>query len=438
MAVLTSVAAGANDRGAAAAWLRTVAAALLAMMASVALVCAAVDPYGILGTPAIPGLTDRKIAAAERVRLSKPYRIEQMQPSTIVTGSSAANIGFDPDSRAWAPSARPVYNLGIDGAGFQVQHRMLQHALASVRPRRVVMAVSFEDMQLAPRAISSAWPGDPNWFEPRLRVRADGSPNPVHAATMIADFAFALLTAQALEDSVATLIDRIDPERDWQTAAGFDLRGRFLAWIAQDGTRAVIERSLRQRLSELLRTDTDVADEIRQLAAMVRSARAAGAEVTVIVLPSHVSGLEVRRRMGLSAASQAWLANMVRAVEAAAGGADHIAIWNFEGYDTPVQQPLPGPHDTRPMRWFWEGVHFRPELGTLMLERTEGGGPANFGTRVTGATVADQARHYLEAEAAWVEANPDQSRAIAALAKTAQAAVCLHAPERCRQRTLIE
>ncbi len=415
------------------AYLRTAAATLAALLLAVAAFNALVDPYGIVGTPPVAGLTARKIAASPRTRLTKPYRIEQMAPATIVVGSSAANIGIDPDSPAWRAHDRPVYNLGLDGATLAVQHRFLQHALVHARPRLVVMAVSFEDMKLAPRLARSDSSGDLYGFESRLRVTADGRPNRAYLLARLSDLAFATLSLTALRDSVTTLMRQNDPEQNAQTAAGMDARGRFVAWIAEDGTREVIERSLRQRMSELLRTETTIADEIGQLAAMVRESRAAGADVVVLVLPAYVAGLEARRRMGLSAPSQVWLADMVAAVEAAAGpDQGRVAIWNFEGYDTPVQQPLPSTEDRTPMRWFWEGVHFRPELGTLMLQRIMGARePADFGVRLTAATVAAQAARYAEGERAWVARHPAEAADILDLTRSALDAVCRRNRDRC-------
>lgn len=415
------------------AWLRTTLVAAAGLLLGIASFCAAVDPYGIIGTPTIPGLTDRKIAAAPRSRLTKPYRIEQVNPAAIVIGSSAANIGFDPDSPAWTQPDRPVFNLGIDGASFDVQQRFLQHALVRARPRLVVISVSFEDMMLAPRTLRSASPGDPNAFEDRMRVDAEGRPNRLYPLARLADLVFATLSLRAVLDSVATLMDQDDPEQNVQTPAGFDVRAQFPAWIARDGTRTVIALSLRQRLSELLRTESTMQRELEHLASMVRTARAAGAEVAVVVMPAYVAGLEVRRRLGLTARSQAWLADMVRTVEDAAGGPDHVAIWNFEGYDTPVQQPLPAAKDSTPLRWFWEAVHFRPELGTLMLRRIAGEpGLPGFGTRLTATTVAEQSRRYVEAERHWVAANPGDADALLEMIRTALDATCKRSPAKCR------
>lgn len=74
-------------------WAATLATLLIVNIA----LCVFADPYAILGTPPIAGLTARKPAAAAWPRLSKPTLVARVQPTTLIIGSSTTDIGFDPD-----------------------------------------------------------------------------------------------------------------------------------------------------------------------------------------------------------------------------------------------------------------------------------------------------------------------------------------------------
>ncbi len=76
-----------------------------------------VDPYGLFQVVDVPGVNRVKSQASERGSLFKHVSLERMHPSGLILGNSRAEIGFDPESPAWPPWARPVFNLALPGAG---------------------------------------------------------------------------------------------------------------------------------------------------------------------------------------------------------------------------------------------------------------------------------------------------------------------------------
>lgn len=418
-------------------YLRTLAGALAVLLAGAAGFCALVDPYGMLGTPAIPGLTERKPTAVDRPRLAKPYRVEHMRPATLVVGSSTASVGFAPDSPAWRPEHRPVYNLGLDGAPARLQQLLLMHALVRARPRLVVVSTGFED-SLTPRGGPlSAAEQEFYRIDPRLRVQADGSPNPDYPATRLKDTLSAVLSVRALRDSVATLLSRDGPWADDLTASGHDRAGRLARWTASSGSRAMVEDKDRFNVLRLLRWRQEASGwQLEPVGAMIRAARAAGADVAVLIAPSYVDQAEIRRQLGLSASVQEWRAQLVRIVEDAAdatGGRAHVSLWDFGAVSPWTAEPLPAPGDTdNPLRWFYETVHFRPALGSLIIDRlASGGGPAGFGERLSAATLAESAARHDAAARDWAERNPQEVTRIAAIVRDAARRLCGADPAAC-------
>jgi hypothetical protein len=423
-----------------AAYVRTFGLTLLCLIGLIAGACAIIDPYGILGTPGIPGWTQDKLAAAHWPRLSKPYRIGMMQPATLLIGSSSINVGIDPDSLSWLPAPdsdhqlRPAYNLGIDGAPPEVQLHFLRHALAFTRPHLVVIGTSFEDAIIAPAAAKQD--ADTHAYAPRMRVMADGGPNPAFPWTHLKDMAFATLSFDAVADSLDTLWNQNSTERDRQSRSGFDTRRRFATWTAHEGADAVFRSTVGMKLRDVAASATASADRLGAVATMVSVARATGADVVVMVQPVQVVGLEMRRQTSQSAAAQSWLYDLVARTEAAAahsGGAAHVSIWDFSAYSQYTTEPIPPPGDvTRPLKWFWDAIHFRPELGALMMQRMLGlGGPADLGQPITLATVDAANARYRAAEAEWVAAHPAMVARIAGMLADQREVICKRDPRAC-------
>ena len=77
------------------------------------------------------------------------------------------------------------------------------------------------------------------------------------------------------------------------------------------------------------------------------------------------------RTKTLSSVFNDWRERLVKSVhsQAAESGAD-IRVWDFSGF-TPLHceaVPLPGDRTTQ-LKWYWEGGHFKKELGDLVLNQ---------------------------------------------------------------------
>ena len=345
-------------------WAATLATLLIVNIA----LCVFADPYAILGTPPIAGLTARKPAAAAWPRLSKPTLVARVQPTTLIIGSSTTDIGFDPDCHAWPPTARPVFNFGIDGALPETQLRFLQHALAVSHPTRIIIAANFVD------SVSDHAPAATEDFDARLRARADGSPNPGYARGRLADLVFATLSFTATLDSLSTLFSQHEPDATIQTAAGWNTGAVFRRWVRQDGAFALFLNKDREKIPQFRRWTHTMFVQTAQTIAMVRAARDHGAQVTLLILPNHTDEMEALHQLGLDQAAQAWKTALFAALP-------DTTIWDFSGATPYTTEALPAPSDrTTQLRWFWEPIHFKSELGDLMIARIFGA-PGDFGVR---------------------------------------------------------
>ena len=388
-----------------------------------------VDPYGILGTPRIPGLTADKPAAADWPRLTKSYMVERVQPATILLGSSNVDVGIDPDSPAWPAASRPVFNLAIDGAGPQTQFEYLQHALVTTSPKLVLVGVSFED--------ALSYPPDParrlsadnaaQWsYEERLRTRPNGEPNPDYGLARLKDLAFATLSLKAVRDSILTLVDQGDRFATYQTAHGQNDGGKFLRWAVSEGQYSLFLDKDRQKTREFARWRRQPMTEVAPVGDLIRLAQRHGVRVIVFIIPSHAEELEIWRQLGMTPFYQAWKADLAGVVEAAETADNPVPLWDFSGFPEYTTEKVPAPGDlSTTLKWIWEPIHFRPQLGTLMVERmVDGTGPEGLGARLTTADLPGRLQAYAEAQSAWVAEHPADVARIADVVAAAIKSVC--------------
>jgi hypothetical protein len=380
---------------------------LAVMLACVVALCVFVDPYAVIGTPRIAGLTSDKPAAADWPRLTKAYMVQRAHPATLIIGNSTADFGFNPDSAAWPASYRPVFNLAIDGGLPRTHLRYLQHALSVTHPTEVLISVNFTESFVMPSRKLSAAVQDQFAFEPRMLVSPDGSPNPDYYTGHLADLVFSTLSFTAVSDSVTTLLHQHDPDATYETAAGWNDGGKFHRWAREDGFYGMFMNKDREKIPQFVRWRAQKSLDIEPVLAMVRLAHAHGAHVTLAIVPNHADEMDALRQLGLDPDYDSWKKAIVDGAASSASG-DRVTIWDFSGFTPYTTEALPGPGDhAHTVKLFWEPVHFQARLGDLMIARMYGAAtPADLGVKLTPVDLPAQIGAFHRAEAAWVLGHP--------------------------------
>ncbi len=405
---------------------------LVILVGAVAAFDVAIDAYGILGTPRIAGLNAEKTAAADRPRLTKSYLVDRVDAGTLLLGASNVDVGLDPQSAVWSAAAQPVFNLAIDGSLPGVLFRYLQHALVRSHPRLILVGLAMEDTMIMPAKRLGAADQALYSFAQRLHTQQDGTPNPGYLAARLEDTLFATLSTQALTDSVLTLFRQNQPDRNQQTPLGRNTGGSFVRWTRAEGSYALVMAKVREKSPQFLAWAAEPRLDLAPLGDIVRLAHAHGAQLAFFIQPTYVDELEVIRQAGLTTTWNAWKTEAVRIIAEAAGDKP-VPIWDFSGFSPYTTEPLPTPGDTtRQLTWFWEPIHYRKELGDLMIRRmVEGGEPLDFGVRVTPATIAAHEAEMGRQQRDWVASHPADVRRVATLVDAAAQAFCHGPVDRC-------
>ncbi len=412
-------------------------AGALGMLALVALINVIVDPYDIYGWVSIAGFNSNKTQAIAESRMTKPYLIERTHPATLLLGSSRVEAGFDPESAAWPETLRPVLNLGLPGAGPYGQFRILQDALATTRPKLVLMGISFAEAQIAPMhnvpgAAKPAVGSVAAEFEDRLRVAESGEANPGFRFARMKDLARTLLSLSALGDSILTLLNQNVADRSRLTSLGFNTAADFRGLVRTDGENSLFVAKDREKIAELLQWSAEPRLDTESVARAIALAQQHDAEVVVVIAPVYADEMEIYRQAGVIQLYDNWRRQISDIVAAAAHNGT-VSLWDFSAISpyTTEALPLPSNRSTQ-LRWFWETNHFKPALGDMVIERIFGDGPGDFGTRITPETLPREqaAQHALLQQ--FEETHPADVRRVANMYSGELQQACRIHEELCR------
>jgi len=342
-------------------------APLAAALLVVAAVNAAVDPYGFLAAPTREDFNLHKPAFFANLRMCKPAAVRRAQPTSLILGSSTAEVGLDPRHPAW--KGETVYNFGVSGATMIEVDRYLRHAHAARPLRRVVLLL------------------DLFMFNVHYRRGREAALDEELAAGLGASFdrfAAALCSLKALEDSWDT-IDYNRQNVGRQDAAQYLPEGQhppsFLEHQLARGQRAAFVRCEQDYITRIFvppparqfsfsapRADGTLEDTFDYFRAAVAYCRAENIELICVVSPCHARMGEAIAAAGLWPQYELWKRTLTEIV--AAGDSADIRLWDFSGYNFAAVEDVPPEGDTQSrMQWYWESIHFRKELGDLLLER---------------------------------------------------------------------
>ena len=345
--------------------------AILAMLA--AAFDAVVDPYMVWGAPRIAHFNAIKPASQDRPAMVKSYLFRRMKPQTLILGSSKAQVGIDPQTRLLPEDAGRVFNLGLAGIWTSDLFDVTRVTTESAPIHRILLLVDLIDFMQPSRPSadgSSALPFLPDWRR-RLTERAE-----------------ALLSLDALKDSVATVLGQNGRYPSGFTVAGRMLEGDFQRTADRDGAAMMFDQKRSYMLYKIVLTTERLAamsdrrqvdtTAISQILALCRQRHI---EIDIAISPVHAEELRAVALAGLWPRYEAAKRALTGIVAAEGGG--QVALWDFMGFDPISTETVPASGDRAGRTvWFWEPNHFRPALGEKMLTTIYHLG-TDFGRRLT-------------------------------------------------------
>lgn len=396
-----------------AAYLRTLALTALILLGSVVSLNWLANPFSLFDPPTVHRINTNKPGYIEHLRLTHAYRVMADKPDCILLGTSRAGRGLRPDH----PALRELscYNLSLPAISMYEMRRYLQHAQAVHPLKLAIVSLDFRVMNASPDQSGA-------FVEARLAVDANGNPQRNPFATWAADMVASLLSFSALEASLDTV-----RRQSWVK----DTLRRDGLWAQLDdhfnhpaGFEAYTRNTLR-RFAEARQAEETFHANTEHFRQLVREAHAHRIDLRLFIPPSHAWHWQTLWQSGL------WprFEEMKRALvtineeEALRAGRAAFVIQDFSGSQGPALEDLPT-DAAQKMKWYWEPVHFKTELGDRVLAEVMAADPANappeaLGTRLSATSLDGHLAQLRKRQAAFEARHPEVAERIRELASEA-------------------
>jgi hypothetical protein len=336
-------------------------------LACVALVVVA-DPYRLYRVIERPGFNQLKTQPVRYQNEIKLAGVRAARANLFIVGNSRAEIGLDPAYPPLAATGLAPYNLALAGTRIELaRHQLEQLERAGQRARHLIVGAEFLD-----------FPIDPDAPQPPVQ--------PPPTTGMLAELAWrfdTLFSLDALADAARTIgMQGDDADTPVMTAQGFNPLREYRTLARDEGYYALFQQraaDYAKRFAKaprgLVNRASGSSKEFEQLRAVVEQGARAGARVDVVIYPYHAQLMALMEKAGMAPMFEQWKAMLAGQMETlqAAYPAARITLWDFSGYARYQCEAIPAKGDRRTQtRWYWEGGHFKAELGNVMLDRMLG------------------------------------------------------------------
>jgi len=339
-----------------------------------ALISIVIDPRGMFHAVDIKGFNDKKITFIRFETFIKPHQVSKSKANVIFLGDSRANTTFvsSLDHKYFTNS--DVYTAGMAGQSIYADYRMLQH----IQDMNVTHIIIFVDHLsfFSSSTLNQSMVNNNSDFSHRLNYHDNGKKNYSQWLQNIKDWALLLCSFNILQESLET-IQHQDSEgwylqKDGTWGGSFAYEGK-----SQRQYFDYIERTfLLEPLASIPSTQvfyesTSDINTFTTLEKLIELAHHSKARVEFIIPPVHARMFEVLYSMGRWSDYENWKRNFVLINEKIAQKQNSapLTIWDFTAYNNITTETVPpyGDKSTH-MRWFYDDVHVKPELGRIMLD----------------------------------------------------------------------
>lgn len=348
-----------------------------------------VNPYGIHRAGEVSkDIFPEKPLMHNHVRMVKAHHLLYQSPETIIMGSSRAQYGFDPDR------LKRGYNLSLPGAAIYEMRSYIDLASTVRSVKRIIFAADFF-------MFNASYPVKPDFSAERLA-------DPVN-------FDFKPLF------SLSTLGHSLETIRSQKRGTAMKLNGQMKAEKkdkanAKIGNRQAFLNNERSYLNSVYfpppqksfsfqSPDGDYS--FADFSAILDLCAERNVELIVLIPPPHARQLVLIDEAGLWPQYEEWKRRMVEIND------ERFALWDFSGFTPYANEKI-----SEGMRYYWEGSHFKPALGIIMLDRVlneDAGG--SIGVKLSRGNVEVHLKEALRGKEAYVLSHSEDVREVREMVK---------------------
>lgn len=325
-----------------------------------------VNPLGIYPTPVVEGFNDKHPAAIPYARLQKTEAIKRLKPDMIITGTSRADLAFDPLPELFP--GKVTYNAALSAATIHEQRRMLEFA-HRVRPLKQAI-ITLDFFAFNARMLEN------KQFEMK-RVSEE--------ALLFPQTVFNTYGTLVSLDTLQAVFKHLRGMRRIERQAYANARGQKMdADLAHHAVKhgaghpfwhmpAPKEVFVDAVSFDYSKSAGDTT--FQHLEAMLDFTRKKNIDVILLISPVHETYLKMLEDTGKGVLERDWKKRVTEIIRAngAKYGAAPYPFWDFARRDAITTEAVPKVGDMKaPMRWWWDPSHCKGELGEVVLRKTLG------------------------------------------------------------------
>lgn len=313
------------------------------------------------------------------MRLYKPLHIAQMQPNTIIIGSSRSGP-LRPGNTNWDKNTR-AYNFSAPGITLNEINRSVKHAHAHQPLKQLIVGLDYQ-------AIVSPEPQHrPGYEQARMARDSKDLLAPAYLRQRAKDLQSSLFSFDILAESVNALatkgprVRRFFADGTWQsTTRQLTGRGGYIFAARNTISTGEFQRFGSGRNMPLLR---DLMDFCYRNNIQTR----------FFFTPTHVFVVDLWHQLASEKLWRRAHRDVIAISEELARqhGKPAYEIWGFGNEQGVVDEPIYYTRDIE-KAWYDDGVHYRPKLGKEMIAVLARGDDTGFGQQLS----ADNIEAYLD------------------------------------------
>jgi hypothetical protein len=328
-------------------------AGLIVLIFGTAVLTLLADPYSVYGTPRIVGLNAKKPYASTRTEEAKLSMFKRADSNQLFLGDSRIDIGFDPEAMRADTQGTGIFNFGVPGAGLSGLSNNYK-VVTSIRAQpHVVVGLDFVDFLNTARKKPAPQTGP--WSD-RLRKIVERN-----------------LSNKGLQDSVMTIASQKSNWANNMSPNGFNNRRGF-DWVTlNEGAYALFEDKnvyyssrIEAKISGHEMDLTILMVGLEQFETLVEELVDKSEKVWVFNYPYHQEMHNLFDEYQLTDLREVWVREVRRILSEQKFRASdteirfvEIPIDNQWSVERVPQKGRKG----KPLKYFWESVHFRPIVG---------------------------------------------------------------------------
>lgn len=324
----------------------------------------------------------------------KTHAIWALKPTVVYLGSSRVEVGLPVKHGAFGEAV--VYNAGLSGGTIADSEAMARHALAVAPVGTAVVGLDFWAFRTTA--------GNPDFD--RSLVASDIPYGPKRVAL---DLGKALSSDVVLE-TMHSLKGREGPSCMAAVANAGQRDPACIEAVLRHGggTKRIFERDVSGYRTSPWQANTPMVDAAMPVFERLLD-RLCGRSVRtrLFIQPMHALNLYAYRLSGGGTDIEQWKRRLTDLTDSRRQRGCDVTLFDFSGYNSITTDPVPHVSGRETLRYYWEGSHYRDDVGRLMLDRMFGVRtdevPADFGRELTPATVASALEDFRQEERRYVE-----------------------------------